>query len=156
MAQKKNPDTVSIPVEGGEIMEIPKWLSTLPIAETDADVSDRIASQILAADTVDGVLAGLPDTVGLTDLLDQDIVIHDVRLRPSDQEDSLGAYALVAFTRDGETEQGVFTTGSVNVLAQLVRLHQLGAFPAKVRPYQTQSKSNPKNKPLWLRPAGAF
>lgn len=142
-------------VDGG-LVPMADWLKPLPIAQDDEDVQESIAQQILSKGSVDDVLSGLPPTVGLRDLLGDELVIHDVRLRVSDIEGSKGAYALIDCTKTGEDDHFIATCGGVNVLAQLVRLFQLDAFPVKCTAYETVSKSNPKNKPLWLRPVGTF
>ena len=135
---------------------LPEWLQVFPPAESDEDVSLRIAEQIMSADSVDDVLSEDVGGVGLRDVEGQDITVHDVRLRPSDQDTPTGAYALIAFTREGSDEQEVATSGATNVMAQLVRLFQLGAFPVQVQYYETPSKSNPTNKVGRLRAAGSF
>jgi len=135
---------------------LPEWLRVFPPAETDEDVSLRIAEQIMHSESEDDVLSEDVGGVGLRDVEGVDITVHDVRLRPSDQDTPTGAYALIAFTRGGSDEQEIATSGATNVMAQLVRLYQLGAFPVQVQYYETPSKSNPLNKVGRLRAAGSF
>jgi len=135
---------------------LPDWLQELPPAESDDNIVERIAGQILAADSVDDVLSEDVGGIGLRDLIGVDIVVHDVRLRPSDQGGPLGAYALIAFTREGDDMEQIASSGATNVIAQLVRLHQLGAFPVAVQYYETPSASNPMNKVGRLRGHGSF
>jgi hypothetical protein len=135
---------------------LPEWLQTLPPADTDEDVSLRIAAQIMAADTVDDVLGDDAGGMGLRDLIGTPITVHDVRLRPSDQGGALDAYALIAYTTKDSPEQQIATSGATNVIAQLCRLYQLGALPIEVTYYETPSASNPMNKVGRLRAGNAF
>ena len=100
------------------------------LAGSDADsqeVMDRISENIMQAETVDDVL-GDSGALGCEDLAGVPIRLLGFKLSKSDlpgQE----AFAIVDFVEIENRQVGVFTSGAQAMLAQLLRIDQLGGFP---------------------------
>ena len=134
-------------------VEVPAWLTALEMVESDEDVKEQIGERIMSAGTVDDVLAGLPDAVGLRNLIGHTLTIHGATLRRSDLQASVGAFAVIDATDHKTGERLAITCGGENVLRQLVRIQQLDGYPFDAVPFETESKSNPGQTVLWLRAA---
>lgn len=118
-------------------------------ANPDAAVADIIA-QIMSADSVDEVLADVSAT-GLLELIDIPIRIHGGKFNQSDFEAGAPWYALMDVERLDNGWRGLVTTGAQSVLGQIVRIAQLGGFPAAVKcVYATKNPTANGYRPIRL------
>jgi hypothetical protein len=101
-------------------------------AQDPMDAHERIIRQVLAADSVDAVLTPT-EVKQARDIIGMDIVIVDFDLSESEFDAGSPLYANLAclFPPDGSPE--VVNCGHKKVLAQLVRLKELDAFPVAVK-----------------------
>lgn len=99
--------------------------------EADAAVADIIA-QVLQADSVDEVLADI-DAMHWHDFLDVPVTVYGCKWQRSDFEAGMPFYVVVDGLRHDTNYRGPITIGAQTVIAQLVRLAQLKAFPVTLR-----------------------
>jgi hypothetical protein len=102
------------------------------VGETAEDPYERIIRQVLAADSADVVLTPT-EVFQARDLLNQNIVIIDFELNQSEFDAGSPFYATMAVLKSPDDPPMVVNCGHKKVLAQLVRLKELGAFPIQVK-----------------------
>ena len=96
---------------------------------TPDDVIDSIAGRILEAETPTEENK-LWDSTSSKDAVGKRLIFQSVHILPSDYEDSPLDYFLVCKVIDCETgEQTVMSTGSVNIVAALVKAQVMGSLP---------------------------
>lgn len=133
-------------------------IADVPEAGADGFAS-ILASIALATDVAD--LDAPWRSQGLGDLVNQRVVVTGIRKMPSDYAGGLPWFLVMdgALVDTGETV--AVTTGAVSVVAQLVKAHNLDAFPLVVIPRQADRPSRSGFYPQHLevvgpwRPAGA-
>lgn len=134
-----------VPIDGGPAILPPAVVEAYESMITDVPEAggDGFAS-ILAA------LAGATDVAdldapwrsqGLGDLVNVPLRIMGIRRMPSDYPGGLPWFLVADGAVLGTGERVTFTTGAVSVVAQLVKAHQLGAFPLDVIPRQSERPS---------------
>ncbi len=94
-----------------------------------AEVMDKIAEEIMAAETVDEVLEGGSATAA-RDILNVPLTIHGFVMRPSDLPNQ-EAFVVCDAVREDTGEILVVTTGAYGAVAALLRIDQLGGFPVE-------------------------
>lgn len=120
------------------------------MAITDPDEAARaIVTRILGAQTADDVLK-VAGTLSADDVLDQPMVVHDVRWMKSAFEEGAGAFGVVTITRGEDGQAETLTCGGRNVLAQLARLAELKALPVKCKLTRADKPTSAGYYPLWL------
>jgi hypothetical protein len=124
----------------------------LPELDDPDEIARQIIVRILKADDVEQVLepAG---ALGARDLLGVPLEISAVRWQRSSLDGGPALFALIEAQRLDEGEPVVVTCGGRNVLAQLLRLAQLSAFPQVVRIVEAERETSRGYRPLWLVPA---
>lgn len=122
-------------------------------ADDDPDkMAAEIVAQILAAES-DEQLAAMQggNAIGWRDLLDVPIELLGFRWRPSDYDEGASLYFVVFGTRLDTGEGVVLTTGSRNIMAQLVNRAKRGALSgAVVKATQAEKATQRGFHPLWL------
>jgi len=122
-------------------------------AEEDADkMASEIVAQILAAES-DEELAAMQggNTIGWRDLLGVPVELVGFRWRPSDYDEGASLYFVVFGVRLDTGEPVVLTTGSRNIMAQLVNRAKRGALSgAVVKATEPEKTTRAGFKPLWL------
>lgn len=119
------------PVRGDVISAYESMLSTVPDAGDQGieGILEQIASATSAQELDDPWRAG-----GMAKYTDTELVVTGIRKMESDYGSGL-AYFLVVDAAERETgERVTFTTGSLSVVAQLVKAWSLDAFPLAVIP----------------------
>lgn len=116
-----------------------------PASDADLAVADIIA-QVLSADSVDDVLGDV-DVIGLQEMLDEPIVLYGIKFQRSDFEAGAPYYAVIDVERPKKQWRGPVTTGAQTILAQLVRLQQLGAYPVTL--IATKATDKPTRGGYW-------
>lgn len=105
--------------------------------------------RILAGDTVDEVLEGQA-AIHAADVLGVTLVVTGVRWNESDLGGGPGFYALMDCV-DGDGNSFTITCGAITVMAQLFRLHELGAFPTRLVIEEAEKATRSGYKPMSLR-----
>lgn len=98
------------------------------IPEADGSGTERILLSILNAKSWDE-LDDPWDTTKSDALVGVEMVIHTISRHASAYADGLGVFLVAHGKRLDDNTETVFSTGSVSVVAQLVRAFMLGAFP---------------------------
>lgn len=113
-------------------------IADVPEAGADGFAS-ILAALALATDPAD--LDAPWRSQGLGDLVNVPVRVTGIRKMPSDYPGGLPWFLVIdgAIIETGETV--AVTTGAVSVVAQLVKAHQLGAFPLDVIPRQSERPS---------------
>ena len=116
----------------------------------DVKTSAEITLDILNAKSIDEILGST--VIGLQSILGEPITIHSANLNQSDFEDGLGAYVVIHATRDNG-DHIVVTSGSENVVAQVIAMHAGGHFPQRVEGAKSVKPTAKGYYPLRLQPA---
>lgn len=124
-----------------------KQLEEVP--ESGDDATARIVAQILAAETPDQIDAAW-NAEGMRDWVDMVVQINSIKRMPSDFTAGLGWFLVCNVTALGSGEEFVLTTGSVSIVAQLVRLHTINALPIQVVPRKAAKPSKNGYFPMHL------
>lgn len=125
---------VAVPVrqaEGDVIAFYERILEEVP--DAGGDGIENILEQIAQA----GDTSGLDEpwrAGGLGKYVDQAIVVQSIRKMPSDFGSGLSFFLVVDGAVRATGEKVTATTGSLSVVAQLLKAWQLGAFPVLVVP----------------------
>lgn len=108
-----------------------------------------IVRRILSSESVDDVLKQ-QEAIHASSVLGRPLRIVGIRFQESDfTEAGPDFYMLVdCVTDDGEPYS--ITCGAVNVMAQLWKLDQLGAFPLSAQIVETERKTKAGYTPMWL------
>ena len=117
-------------------------LMLVEVPEPADDAAASIVGAILNAGNVED-LDKPWDTEGMRDLVGQALTVHEITRRPSDFAQGLGVYLGCRVTVEAEAADMFVTTGSVSIVAQLVRAYTLGGLPLRVIPREA-AKPTPK------------
>lgn len=121
-----------------------------PVADDPAEISKEIMAQLLAAES-DEELDQVGTAVGLRDLLGVPLELHGFKWRPSSFEEGQRVFFVLSATRMDTGERIVATTGSGNVLAQLVNRAKRGTLVgARVKAEQADKPTKSGFRPYWL------
>lgn len=100
----------------------------MAVPDAEGSGSERIVLAILNAKSWDDLDAPW-DADKAEALVDVEMRIDSIMRRPSTFADGLGVFLVVRGKRMDNDEEVVWTTGSVSVVAQLVKAFMLGALP---------------------------
>ncbi len=121
--------------------------------EADAEaMSAEIVRQLLAAQTDEELQQFGDGATGWRELLNVPIELDGFSARPSDFEEGASIFMVVTGTRLDTGERVVLTTGSRNIMAQLVNLAKRSALSGSV--WEAVKSERPTKSgfyPLWLR-----
>jgi hypothetical protein len=123
--------------------------ATVTAEDPDA-IAAEIVARILAAETVDEVLAPR-GTIPIGHLLGEPIEVRAVRWHRSDYADGPAVYAVADVVIAGTGERATVTCGARNVMAALWRLDDLGVLPITVEVVEAERASRAGYRPLWLQ-----
>ncbi len=112
------------------------------VPEPDDDAVVKIVGAILKAESVED-LDSPWDTAGMRSLVDRPLTVRSITKRPSDYENGMGVYLGCEVLDEMDGEELFVSSGSVSIVAQLVRAHTLKAFPLRVIP-RNAKKPTPK------------
>ena len=125
------PGTDVMPVVSQQTMALFAQMAVgIPEAD-DSEAYENIVAQLLSANGVDGLNAPW-DTNTTETLANHRLKITELSRRASDFAGGLGLYMVCKGTDMGTGEPFVWTTGSVAIVAQLARIHNIKGFPAIV------------------------
>lgn len=125
---------------------------TLAVSEDDPDaMAAEIVAQILAAESDEQLNAMQGGAIGWRELLDIPVELHGFRWRPSDYDEGASLYFVVFAVRLDTGDPIVLTTGSRNIMAQLVNRAKRGALTGQVvKAVQAEKETRRGFRPLWL------
>lgn len=115
-------------------------LAMIPEAGGDGAGYESILRQLAAAQDASELDAPWR-AGGLQMYQDTSLVVTDVRRMPSDYTGGLGWFLVIDAVVKGTGEKIAVTTGSVGVVAQLVKAYSLGALPLTVIPRRSKKAS---------------
>jgi hypothetical protein len=116
----------------------------------DGAVADIIA-QVLQADSVDEVLADV-EALAWSSILNVPVTVYGCKWQRSEYEAGMPFYVVADGLRGDTNWRGPITIGAQTVIAQLVRLAQLNAFPVTVvLTHATKTPTRSGYMPLKLR-----
>lgn len=132
-----------------------KWLS-IESENTDVDpmaVYEAIITEIMGSESALDVL-NLPEPSDLVDHADRVLELHGYRVLDSEFEVGAPVYFVLGATDMTSGEKVVITCGEQAIMAQLLRLNQLKAFPIRVIPQKSKRPNRFGRHPMRLRAAG--
>jgi len=128
-------------------VDLTPMLEKVPEADDDAYVG--IIRSIIEAKDVAGLDA--PWTAkSLQAYVDSPIRVDAIRKMPSDFDEGLGLYLVLDCTVSNDGEKATLTTGSVNIVVQLVRAFTLDALPLVCIPRLSKKPSKAGYRPMHL------
>lgn len=121
------------------------------IVDDPAEIQREIMAQLLAAES-DEQLEQVGNATGWRELAGVPMELHGFRWRPSSFEQGAAVFFVVDATRLDTGERVVLTTGSGNILAQLVNMARRGTLVGSVRALEVADKETRQGfRPNWLR-----
>lgn len=124
--------------------------ANLTASSVAEDAVADIIAQVLQSDSVDEVLADI-DAMHWHDFLDVPVTVYGCKWQRSEFEAGMPFYVVVDGLRHDTNYRGPITIGAQTVIAQLVRLAQLNAFPVTLRlTYATDKPTANGYRPLKL------
>ena len=150
MAQIEKPEKTEMVNQPGEesLATFDEIISKVPEAGDEA--FDRILTQVFNAKSANELDAAWK-TDSFSKLSGHEILVTDIKQMPSDYTGGLGYYLIVAFTDKETGEECVGTTGSVAIVAQLVKAFVLGALPLSARVIVAERASRNGYHPMHLQ-----
>lgn len=127
------------------VREFAKMATAIPAQDPDAAV-DNILATILGAGSLDDLDAPWR-TDDLAQLMGHPLVLTDIKRMDSDFSDGLGVYLVVKGAVKNTGEDITFTTGSVSVVAQLVKAYLAGWWPLECKVVESERPSKNGYKP---------
>lgn len=119
------------------------------VPEPDDDAAARIVMEILAAQNLED-LDRPWDVEGMRDHVDSILRVKSVTRMASDFLGGLGWYLVCRVDQPEIGEEFTLTTGSVSIVAQLVRAHVAGWLPLQVIPRQSAKPTKNGFHPMHL------
>jgi hypothetical protein len=110
------------------------------VPEPDDDATARIVASILGAETAEELDAAW-DAEGMRDRTDEVVIVKAVHKLPSTYTGGLGVFLVCRCESPGIGEEFILTTGSVSIVAQLVKAHIRGWLPLTVIPRKAESRN---------------
>lgn len=137
------PDMVTDDAVSGQVMpsnepaepdKFGQWLTDSGAIERDPDLDpyQRIIDQVLSAATPDDVLTPI-EAYKARDMVDVQLVLHGFEMNESSFDVGSPFYASMHVTRADTGEIMVVNCGHKKMIAQLIRLQQLGGYPFNVK-----------------------
>ena len=150
--------TVELAEQAGGVRNLsPDMLKFLADLRDEVTLNARgqlgIVNRLLAAETLEEVLAPAVEPTSGRDLIGQPFEALGVHFRPSDVEGNPAPYAVFDAVHPFTNERTVITVGGWNVITQAWKIRQLGGFPCRIMIEQGRQTDPRKTPPNWLRPA---
>lgn len=126
------------------------------IPSEDGQAYERIVEAILSSATIDALDEPWESTKAEL-LLGKTLLINGLTRRPSDFKSGLRIFLVVDSVDTATGERVVWTTGSVAIVAQLVRAYALGALPCYaeliIAERPTEAGYRPHHLKFWGQPS---
>lgn len=113
------------------VREFAKMATVIPAQDPDEAV-ESILAQILGSENLDDLDAPW-NTTKVEELTGHPLVVHSLKRMTSDFTDGLGVYLVVQAAVKNTGEEVTFTTGSVSIVAQLVKAYVSGWMPLECK-----------------------
>ena len=110
------------------------------VPDPDDDATARIVAAILGAKTAEDLDAAW-DAEGMRQWADTAVRVKAVHKLPSTYTGGLGVFLVCRCELPEVGEEFILTTGSVSIVAQLVKAHTHGWLPITVVPRKSESRS---------------
>jgi hypothetical protein len=131
---------------GREVVELPPALlrqfaemaAVIPEAEPDGGAS--LIEAIFNAGS-EQELSSRFGTASEDEMLNREIIVNRIERMPSDYRDGLGIFLVIHFYDTKTQRPGTFTSGSMAVLAQLVRAYAEGWLPLHCKLMKAEKKT---------------
>lgn len=140
---------LAVPIRTEQVVAAIVDGAQLPEVESSEDGARNLALAILTAEDADAVLAVF-DSASWRDLLDQPVEIHGVKWRRSSFDEGAPVFAIVDATTGEDGARVTLTTSGRSVMAALLRLDQLGAWPQRVKLTESRKPTEKGYKALQL------
>lgn len=134
-----------------EILQAIVGADSLPDQKAEQSQA-AIVARILQAGDPDAVL-DMGQPVGADELEQVPLEVNGVRWMKSTFEEGPGVYAVIDAVRGDNNEPVKVTTGSTNVMTQLLKLQTMGALPQRVKIVKSARPTQSGYYPYWLQPA---
>lgn len=109
------------------------WLAEHQEQGTEADMAQGdIIAQVLTANTLEEILTPA-EALHAEAVMDEPLSVFAVKYQRSDYQEGSPFYAVLDVWRHNWEERTIVTVGAQSIIAQLVRLVQLGMLPTRVR-----------------------
>ena len=131
------------------VEEVRTLAQAIPVQEREEDAAESIVASILSKSTIEEVLTPATSTA-LGELAGRPITVHDVRRIEGGQNRDLGFFLVLDVEDDSTGNRAVYSTGALNVVAQLAKAVELDALPFKCTLTVTESKTTPGRYIQWL------
>jgi hypothetical protein len=121
------------------------------IVDDPADIQREIMAQLLSAES-DAELESVGSATGWRELAGIPMELHGFRWRPSSFEEGAAVFFVVDATRLDTGQRVALTTGSGNILAQLVNMARRNTLVGSVRALEIADRETKSGfRPNWLR-----
>jgi hypothetical protein len=117
---------------------------------------EGVGSFYARAQTIDDLLADVPDTKPMMEYTGRAMTIHGASLHKGDLDGRSTVFVVVDATDHSSGERVALTTGAGAVLRQLDRAAQMGFFPFDCQPYQRGLDKKGRTDPLHLGTVDRF
>lgn len=128
-------------------LDLTPLLAQVPEADEDAYVG--IIRQLLGAQSAADLQAPFSIT-GMQDYLDKAITVWAIKRMPSDFDSGLGLYLVCDISEAGKEQRKSVSTGSTNIIVQLVKAHVAGWLPLHCIPREAKKPTAQGYTPMHL------
>lgn len=119
------------------------------IPEAPPDAAARIVMAVLGSESIEDIDKPW-DAEGMRDFENTMLRVHDLHKMPSAYAGGLGVYLVCQCSQPEVGDMFVLTTGSVSIVAQLVRAYTLQALPLDVIPRKSERATKRGYWPMHL------
>lgn len=133
----------------------PSYMARLAemLPQPTEEVLDSMVDQVMAASSLNE-MNRMWDANGSKDMVNADLIFRSIHMMPSDFADGLPFFLVCACTDVVTGEQVTMTTGSIMIVAELIRAQLIDALPAEAVITAAKRPTKDGNVPLHLRWVG--
>lgn len=128
-------------------LDLTPLLAQVPEADEDAYVG--IIRQLLGAQSAADLAAPFSMS-GLQEYLNTAITVWSIKRMPSDFDSGLGMYLVCEISAAGKDQRVSVSTGSTNIIVQLVKAHVAGWLPLHCIPREAKKPTAQGYTPMHL------
>lgn len=146
-------DTTPAKIEDAELVPYSEAeMSKYPALRLETGVGEAYDK----AETIDALLADLPDAEGLREYLGRPLTVNGASLRIGEVDGKQTLYTMLDVTDDSTGKSLVLSTGAAAVMRQLNRAAQLDAFPFQCLAYEVEINKRGRSNPIHLGKVDRF
>lgn len=135
----------SIDVRQAAVVKALELIMLAPEASDDDEAVDMIIARILSSANKEELL-NPSSTTGMEGYATKDIIVHDIRRRPSTLNPKIPWYLLVDVETVNTGEHAICSTGATNVMVKLAVANAQGWLPLHCHLVETVSNRTAKRK----------